>query len=365
LPESNDRITGFSKTLDFILITYMKDAKERTFLYSYKGKKLGELPVPQHASMSEISASREEREFFFEYVSYITSGVRFRYIPHAQRYDKYYESPSLIKTDDFIVKQEWFISKDGTKIPMFIVHHKKVKLTGGNPTILYGYGGYDHSLTPHFVRSYLPWLERGGIYVEANIRGGGEFGKNWHTSAMLQNKQRSYDDFIAAAEHLISRKYTDTKHLGISGGSNGGLLVSAVAMQRPELFRAVKAAVPLTDMVRFPLTHIASRWTSEYGDPSKAKDLAYILKYSPYHNVKSGTKYPAFLFTTGVNDTRVDPLHARKMAALLQASTSFDDPVLIYTDKGTGHTGSLTMNSFYENSGRSLAFFAQELDLKA
>lgn len=363
IPESEYRITGFSQTKEKLLVTYMINAKKRTYVYTYAGKRVKELPIPEQASIDAISCSPYDSEYFYQYVSHISACVRYRYIPGTKRYEKIYESPTLIKSENYKVSQEWCISKDGTKVPLFIIHHKKVRCTGSNPTILYGYGGYDISLTPNFLRSYMPWLERGGIFVEANIRGGGEFGKGWHTSAVRKNKQRSYDDFIAASEYLISRGYTDAEHLGISGGSNGGLLVSAVATQRPELYKAVKASVPLTDMVRFPLTHIASRWTSEYGDPSKARDLPFILKYSPYHNVKPGMLYPAFLFTTGLNDTRVDPLHARKMAALLQASSSSDNPVLIFTD-GLGHTGALTIDKFYENSGRSLAFFAQQLGLK-
>jgi len=174
---------------------------------------------------------------------------------------------------EYVVKQEWFKSKDGTKVPMFIVHRKDLKLNGKNPTILYGYGGFESSVTPGFLRAYVPWLKKGGIYASANIRGGGEFGKNWHAGGIKKNKQKSYDDFIASAKHLVSRKYTDNQHLGILGGSNGGLLVSAVAIQQPELFKAVVSQVPLTDMVRFPNLLIAGRWMAEYGDPTKPADL--------------------------------------------------------------------------------------------
>jgi prolyl oligopeptidase len=270
---------------------------------------------------------------------------------------------SSINTTDYLVKQEWFKSKDGTRVPMFIVHRKNVRLNGKNPTILYGYGGFESSATPYFLRPWIPWLSRGGIYVIANIRGGGEFGKTWHTDGIKENKQKSFDDFIAAAQHLINKKYTNHQHLGISGASNGGLLVSAVAVQKPELFRAVVSQVPLTDMVRFPDFLIASRWASEYGDPKNPLDLKYILKYSPYHNVKKTKRYPAFLFTTGEDDTRVHPMHAYKMAAILQ---SLDNKglILVYTEPSTGHQGSLTMSSFYKDVARIIAFFAEQLGLK-
>jgi prolyl oligopeptidase len=363
IPERKDALEWFHITKDQILCIYLINAMEKVVTFDQKGKETGLLPMPKYASLLSIGSRREESQFFYDFASFITPGTIYRYTPETHSTAEYYHVGSTLNENDYVIKQEWFKSKDGTKVPMFIVHRKNLKLDGKNPTILYGYGGFASSGTPGFLRAYTPWLEKGGVYASANIRGGGEFGKEWHLGAIKENKQRSYDDFIAAAEHLISKKYTDNQHLGILGGSNGGLLVSAVAVQRQELFRAVVAQVPLTDMVRFPNLLIAARWTSEYGDPTKAKDLKNILKFSPYHNVKVGTEYPAFLFTTSDNDTRVDPMHARKMAALLQ-NTNSHHPILLFTDKSAGHMGAQSMSRFYKNHARILAFLADNLRLR-
>jgi prolyl oligopeptidase len=245
--------------------------------------------------------------------------------------------PSIVE-----VKQVRYTSRDGTPVTMFIVHRKGLTLDGTNPTILNGYGGFNASQTPFFSSTLFPWFEAGGVYAVANLRGGGEYGDTWHRAGMLESKQNVFDDFIAAGEYLIREKYTSSSKLAISGGSNGGLLVGAAVVQRPELFRAAICAVPLLDMLRYEKFLMARYWVPEYGAAEDAKQYEWLKRYSPYQHVKAGTKYPAILLTAGENDTRVHPLHARKMAAALQAVAAEvpdANPVLLWVDRDSGHGG--------------------------
>jgi prolyl oligopeptidase len=238
------------------------------------------------------------------------------------------------------VEQVWFRSKDGTRVPMFVVSKKGMLRNGHNPTLLSGYGGFNLGRTPFFNRNVmLLLLEQGGVYVDVQLRGGNEFGEDWHRDGMLEKKQNVFDDFIAAGEHLIAEKYTDAAHLAIQGGSNGGLLMGAALTQRPELFRAVVCQVPLLDMLRYQNFQIAKLWIPEYGSSDDPKQFEYLYEYSPYHQVKPGTRYPAVLFMTAESDTRVDPMHAVKMAALLQAAAanSPEQPILLRVDLKAGH----------------------------
>jgi prolyl oligopeptidase len=239
------------------------------------------------------------------------------------------------------VKQVWFSSKDGTKIPMFVFHKKGLELNGKNPTLLTGYGGFNISLTPSFSAARYLWLEHGGVFAVANLRGGAEFGEDWHRAGMLDKKQNVFDDFIAAAEFLISDQITDKDHLAIQGGSNGGLLVGAALTERPDLFRAVVCQVPLLDMLRYQHFQIAKLWIPEYGSAEDPKQFEWLYAYSPYQHVKPGTDYPAILFMTAESDTRVDPMHAKKMAAIMQAEAgngqSRDRPILLRIESKAGH----------------------------
>jgi prolyl oligopeptidase len=250
------------------------------------------------------------------------------------------DAPS-IDPSAYEVAQEWFKSKDGTRVPMFIVHKKGLEKNGHNPTLLTGYGGFNVSLTPTFSRSAYLWMERGGVYAVANLRGGAEFGEDWHRAGMLDKKQNVFDDMIAAAEHLIAEKYTDSKHLAIQGGSNGGLLMGAMITQRPELFRAVVCQVPLLDMLHYQDFQIAKLWIPEYGSSDNPEQFKWLYAYSPYHHVKAGVEYPAILFMTADTDTRVDPMHAKKMAALMQAEAkngmSKTRPILLRIETKAGH----------------------------
>ena len=262
------------------------------------------------------------------------------------------------------VEQVFYPSKDGTKIPMFLVHRKDIKRDGSNPTLLTGYGGFNLSRTPAFSALASVWVEKGGVYALANLRGGGEFGEEWHRAGMLEKKQNVYDDFIAAAEYLIQNKYTSPNRLAIQGGSNGGLLVGAALTQRPELFQAVICAVPLLDMVRFHKFLVARFWVPEYGSADDPKQFPFIYAYSPYHHVKQGVHYPAVLFVSGDSDTRVDPLHARKMCALLQANTGSDRPILLHYDTKGGHSGGKPISKQIEDAVDEMSFLFGQLGVK-
>ncbi len=363
IPESEYVLESLLQTEEKILAEYLVNACSKVEMFDHSGQKQGEIPLPQYSTLAGVSASREEKEFFYGVTSFTHAKKVYRYIPSEDRFVEYREIDNPIRPDDYVVKQEWYSSKDGTSIPMFIFHRKDITPNKSLPTILYGYGGFGCVMNPGFMRGFVPWLERGGVYAVANIRGGGEFGEAWHKGGIEKNKQNSFDDFISAGEYLIKQGYTSANHLGILGGSNGGLLVSAVAIQRPDLFGAVCSRVPLTDMVRFSLFGMALRWVHEYGDPKKEDDLKNILKWSPYHNVKDGIEYPTFLFTTAEKDTRVDPLHARKMTAILQSVNSKNDAFL-FVEKEAGHGSGKPVKKMVESQALILTFFAKKLGLK-
>jgi prolyl oligopeptidase len=242
-----------------------------------------------------------------------------------------------IRSSDYTVRQDWYTSKDGTRVSIFLVHRTDLDRSRPHPTVLTGYGGFNVNRTPMFFRNVLLWLENGGVYALPNLRGGGEYGEEWHRAGMLDRKQNVFDDFISAAEYLVDEGYTDPSRLAISGGSNGGLLVGAAVTQRPGLFRAVVCQVPLLDMLRYHQFLIARLWIAEYGSAENPDQFPFIHAYSPYHRVREGEKYPAILFTTAESDTRVEPLHARKMAALLQSVNASEHPILLRVETKAGH----------------------------
>lgn len=362
IPEQESLLDFLRVSKSKILVGYLVNVCSEVITFDHNGNKTGKIPLSRYSSFAGISARIEEEEFFYGVDSFVFPKIAYRYDPETSQYSEYRKTDNPINPEDYEVKQEWCVSKDGTKIPMFIVHKKGIELNSNNPTILYGYGGFNSNSSPMFMRNWVPWISRGGIFATANIRGGGEFGDSWHKAGIKDKKQNTFDDFIAAAEHLISQKYTDRNHLGILGGSNGGLLVSAVGVQRPDLFKAVCSRVPLTDMVRFPKFGIAVRWVHEYGNPEIEAELKNILTWSPYHNVKEGVKYPDFLFTTADKDTRVDPLHARKMAARLIDANKKNE-VFVLTEIEAGHGPGKPIAKIVESQAVILAFFACELNL--
>jgi prolyl oligopeptidase len=340
LPERKDATLQSLKAARGILVaSYLKSAYTRIELFGLDGRPLGKLPLPEIGT-ARIQAEDDRTEAFFSYASFNEPSGIYR-VDLATKKSALWERPAVPVDPSIVeVKQVFYPSKDGTKISMFLVHKKGLKLDGNNPTLLYGYGGFDISMTPSFSATLFPWFEAGGVYALANLRGGGEYGDAWHEAGMLARKQNVFDDFIAAAEFLIQHKVTNPSKLAIWGGSNGGLLTGAAVTQRPDLFAAVLCQVPLLDMLRYQSFLMARYWVPEYGTAEDAEQFKFVRAYSPYQHVKAGTKYPAVFFTAGENDARVHPLHARKMTALMQASTASDQkakPILIWVDRDAGH----------------------------
>ena len=325
-----------------LLAQYEKDAHSLLKLLALDGAGAVELPLPTIGSISGLGGNYDRSDAFFGFQSY-TVPPSVYYVDLKSVSAKgvtaapWRKVDAPVESSRYEVEQVWFHSKDGTRVPMFLVHRKGLKKTGDTPTLLSGYGGFNISRTPVFNRSVYIFLEHGGIYADAQLRGGAEFGEDWHRAGMLDKKQNVFDDFIAAAEYLVREKYTDRQRLAISGGSNGGLLVGAAMTQRPDLYRAVICAVPLLDMIRYQNFQIAKLWVPEYGSSDDPKQFQWLYAYSPYHHVKPGTKYPAVMFMTADTDTRVDPMHAKKMAARMQAANGGDRPILLRIETKAGH----------------------------
>jgi len=360
IPEDSSLVlSGVSFARGIMAADYMEDAKTRIRLFTYAGESLGDLELPGIGSAG-LAAFDDRTEAFLSFSSYNMPRSIYR-VDLATGERSLWARPDVPVDPDILeVKQVWYESNDGTKVPMFIVHRKGLSLDGNNPTILYGYGGFDISMTPGFSATMFPWYENGGVYAVANLRGGGEYGKAWHEAGMLENKQNVFDDFISAGEWLVENGYTKPERLGIWGGSNGGLLTGAAVTQRPDLFAAAISAVPLLDMLRYQDFLMARYWVPEYGSAENAEQFEYIRAYSPYHNIQPGTKYPAVLITAGENDTRVHPMHARKMAAAMQAATASDqeaDPILLWVDRDSGHGQGKPLHLRIRDRADQLIFF--------
>ncbi|MBX3322863.1 MAG: S9 family peptidase [Phycisphaeraceae bacterium] len=332
-------IQSVSAARGMLAVQYLVNAQTSIERFAFDGRNLGVVELPGVGTAS-LSTSEDRTEAFLTFTSY-NEPQSIYHVDLATNARTLWERPDVPVDPSLVeVKQVWYTSKDGTPVSMFIIHQTGIALDGNNPTILYGYGGFNIPMTPSFSATYFPWFEAGGVFAVANLRGGGEYGQSWHRAGMLEHKQNVFDDFIAAAEWLVQNGYTKPERLGIAGGSNGGLLTGAVVMQRPELFAAAISAVPLLDMVRYQDFLMARYWIPEYGSAEDADQFKFILKYSPYQNIKSGTRYPAMLITAGENDSRVHPMHARKMAAAMQAATVSDPaeaPVLLWVDYEAGH----------------------------
>ena len=321
---------------------YEKNASSQLKEFELDGKPVGDISLPAMGTVSGILGKWDRKETFFGFQSFTVPPSVYQ-VDFSTRKTSLWDKVDTpgIDPSAYEVKQVWYASKDGTKVPMFVFHKKGLPLNGKNPTLLTGYGGFNISLTPSFVGGRYLWLEHGGVFAVANLRGGAEFGEDWHRAGMLEKKQNVFDDFIAAAEFLISDKITDKEHLAIQGGSNGGLLMGVMITQRPDLFRAVVCQVPLLDMLRYQNFQIAKLWIPEYGSADDPKHFDWLYAYSPYHHVKPGTEYPAIMFMTADTDTRVDPMHAKKMAALMQAEAtngqSHERPIVLRIEPKAGH----------------------------
>jgi prolyl oligopeptidase len=322
----------------YFFAEYMVDAISKVLQYDYDGKLIREVKLPGLGTVSGFGGKKEDQEFYFSFTNYNTPGSSYKYNVATGTYEQYWKPNIDFNPENYESKQVFYTSKDGTKIPMMITYKKGIKLDGQNPTILYGYGGFNVSLTPSFSIVNAVWMEQGGVYAVPNLRGGGEYGKKWHDAGTKTQKQNVFDDFIAAAEYLIKENYTSSKYLAIKGGSNGGLLVGATMTQRPDLMQVALPAVGVLDMLRYHTFTAGAGWAYDYGTAEDSKEMFdYLKAYSPVHNIKNETKYPATLVTTGDHDDRVVPAHSFKFAATLQEKQSGDNPTLIRIDVNAGH----------------------------
>ena len=326
-----------------IFLQYIKDATTRVYEYSTSGKKIREIKLPGLGEATGFNGFKEDKFIFYSYTSFNYPTTIFRFEIATGKSSIFRKPKTLFNTSDYITTQVFYKSKDGTSIPMFIVHKTSVKPDGNNPTMLYGYGGFNVSLTPFFSIGLIPWLEQGGIYAVANIRGGSEYGESWHKAGMLLKKQNVFDDFIAAAEYLIEKKYTSAGKLALRGGSNGGLLIGVITNQRPDLFKVAIPEVGVMDMLRFQKFTIGWNWQAEYGNINNEADFKNLLTYSPLHNIRDSINYPATMVITGDHDDRVVPAHSFKYAATLQEKYKGNNPVLIRIDTNSGHGSSNIM----------------------
>jgi prolyl oligopeptidase len=369
IPQTDAVLQGAAVWGGKIFAQYEQNASSQLKTFDLDGKKLNDLTLPAIGSIFGTHGKWNRDEVFYGFQS-------FTFAPSIYRYDLKDGSTSLwakvdapsIDPSAYEVQQEWYHSKDGTRVPMFVVHKKGLKKDGHNPTWLTAYGGFNISLTPTFNRSTYLWMEHGGVFAVANLRGGAEFGEDWHRAGMLEKKQNVFDDMTAAAEHLIAEKYTDKNHLAIQGGSNGGLLMGAMITQRPDLFRAVVCQVPLLDMLHYQDFQIAKLWIPEYGSAENPDQFKWLYAYSPYHHVKPGAEYPAILFMTADTDTRVDPMHAKKMAALMQAEAkngaSHERPILLRIETKAGHGAGKPVTKQIEEFTDVYSFLFWQLGVK-
>ncbi|MGQ9650717.1 MAG: prolyl oligopeptidase family serine peptidase [Phycisphaerae bacterium] len=364
IPQAPETLQSVSVVDDMFLASYLKDACSQVKVFDLAGKFVREVTLPGIGDTWGFDGKRTDRETFYGYTSYTTPGTIYRYVVKTGESIVYQKPKVRFNSDDYETRQVFYSSKDGTRVPMFITHRKGLKLDGDAPTLLYGYGGFSIPILPRFAISRMVWMEMGGVYAEACIRGGGEYGEDWHNAGRLKNKQKCFDDFIAAAEWLIANRYTRPARLAIHGGSNGGLLVAACMTQRPELFGAVLPAVGVLDMLRFSQYTIGWAWTSEYGRPDDPEMFPVLRAYSPLHNLKPGTHYPATLLTTADHDDRVVPSHSFKFTAALQAAHAGPAPVLIRIETRAGHGAGKPTSKRIEEAADQLAFLVRVLDVK-
>jgi prolyl oligopeptidase len=361
IPETDAVIENIFAAGGKLLVEYTRNVSSQVRVFEPSGKHVRDLVLPAIGRVAAVSGRWESSETFYAFDSYTIPMTIYRYDAASGEQEVWARLKVPVDSARLEVKQVWYESKDGTKVPMFLVSRRDIKLDGAHPTLLSGYGGFNLSEMPRFLPRAVLWAEHGGVFAVANLRGGGEFGEEWHKAAMLEKKQNVFDDFVAAAQWLVAKGYTQPGKLAIAGTSNGGLLVGAALTQRPELFGAVACGYPVLDMLRYHKFLVAQFWVPEYGSAEDPDQFKYLYAYSPYHHVKPGTKYPAVLFFTGDSDTRVDPLHARKMAALLQAASGSGRPVLLRYETKSGHSGGLPLSKEVEQMTDVQAFLLWQL----
>src|SRR6266849_4869739 len=365
VPASDVHLESIAASGGKLIGQYTHNATSELKVFDGDGKVQTSIGLPALGSVSSTTGRWESPEFFFSFESYNFAPFIFRYDVKQAKSELWARGKVPFDSTAFEIQQVWYESKDKTRVPMFLFHKKGLKMDGSNPVLLTGYGGFDISETPYYWAVALVWAERGGIFADANLRGGGEFGEEWHRAGMFEKKQTVFDDFFAAAEYLTANKYTATSRLAILGGSNGGLLMGAAITQRPELFRAVVCVYPLLDMLRFQKFLEGPYWVPEYGSSENPDQFKYLYAYSPYHRVADGTKYPSILFVTGDGDTRVAPRHARKMAAPLQAANGSKQPIFLLYDTKSGHSGGRPVSKTIEEFTDMLSFLFWQLGVPA
>lgn len=361
IPEAKETLLGVNMLNHRLVARYMKDACSEIKIFDLDGHLIRIVTLPGIGTAGGFGGDKDSRDTFYSFTSYTTPAEIYHYDMQTGE-SKLFKRPNVdFSSEQYETKQVFYPSKDGTMIPMFIVHKKGIKLDGQNPTLLYGYGGFNISRTPGFSPMRAVWMEMGGVFVEANLRGGGEYGEEWHQQGIKLKKQNVFDDFISAAEWLIAHKYTSSEKLAIQGGSNGGLLVGACMTQRPDLFGVALPQVGVLDMLRYHLFTIGWAWHSDYGLVDNEDEFHALYAYSPLHNIKAGTKYPATLVTTGDHDDRVVPAHSFKFTATLQAAQAGPNPVLIHIETSAGHGAGKPTSKRIQESADSLAFMVHEL----
>ncbi len=361
--EKETVLEGFVITSDFVLVRDKKDVLSRIQAYDFDGKLIKDVELPEVANVAGMSYHKQSNNVFVNLSTFTSPAKVYKLDGKTLEWTFHFQDTPPIDTKDIESKLVFYTSKDSTKVPLFIIYKKGVKLDGNNPTLLYGYGGFNIGMGPNFIGTTASFVNRGGIYAIACIRGGDEYGESWHNDGMLFKKQNSFDDFIAAGEYLIREKYTNKDKLCIRGGSNGGLLIGAMVTQRPDLFKSAVCLVPLLDMLRYHKFLIARYWIPEYGDPDKKVDFLNILEYSPYHNIRRGFNYPEIFIKAGENDSRVDPLHAKKFAAALQNNPGQSNPVLLFVDFDSGHGSGQTTAQKVENMSLEWRFIMNSLGM--
>ena len=364
VPEGKDVISDISIVGGKLFVTGLHDVVTETRIFTLDGKAAGSIAYPTLGSGSILFGHSEDsrNEGFYSFESFIIPPAIYRYDVATGKTEVFAKPNVPFDSDQYEVKQVFYTSKDGTRVPMFISSKKGVKRDGTIPALIFAYGGFLVNMEPDWNPEWAWWMEQGGFYAQPSLRGGGEYGEKWHKAGMFENKQNVFDDFFGAAQYLVDEKYTSVPRLAVRGRSNGGLLMGAAMTQHPEMFGAMWCGYPLLDMLRYQNFLVGKWWTTEYGSAEKAEQFPYLLKYSPYHNVKPGMKFPAIMFNTGDSDTRVDPLHARKMTALVQASTANDRPILLHYQTVSGHSSGVSITQGIKDTADELGFLWNEVN---
>jgi prolyl oligopeptidase len=363
IPESEAVLEGYDVTDKHIIVQEKTELISKLKVYTLDGTFVRVIEFPEIGTVAGVTFDEVSKKLYASQTSFTSPSTLYIIDEITWKLTSIFKEDVKLNTNDIESKMVYYPSKDGTKIPMYLVYKKGLKLDGNNPTMLYGYGGFNVGISPRFIGTTASFIQRGGVYAWAGLRGGDEFGEEWHKAGMMDQKQNVFDDCISAAEYLIKEKYTNPQRLALKGGSNGGLLVGAVLTQRPDLFKVGFCLVPLLDMVRYHKFLIARYWIPEYGDPDKAEDFGTLLQYSPYHNIKYGVSLPTMFVSAGENDTRVDPLHAKKFVAMAQQNPSQKNPILLHIEYDSGHGSGKSVQQVVEGISREMRFMMTELGM--